>query len=108
MPVRNVRRRYIAFKVVSGSPVSEARLWAAVESQLRLLYGAKGSYEADLRLIEYEPEALRGVLRCSHDHLTQTRAALTHLTEIGGSPASIQVLRVSGTIKTLRRKAGGQ
>jgi len=107
MPVRNVRRRYIAFKVVSGSPVSEAHLWGAIEHQLRLLYGVKGSYEADLRLIEYEPEALSGVLRCSHEHLTQTRAALAHLTEIGGVPTSIQVVRVSGTIKTLRRKAGG-
>ena len=107
MPVRNVRRRYIAFKAVSGFPVSEAQLWGAVEHQLRLLYGVQGSYEADLRLIEYEPEVLSGVLRCSHDHLTQTRAALAHLSEIGGTPASIQVDKVSGTIKTLRRKAGG-
>jgi RNase P/RNase MRP subunit POP5 len=105
MPVRNVRRRYIAFKVVSGSLVSEARLWDEFERQLRLLYGVKGSYEADLRLIEYDPEAMRGVLRCSHDYLTQTRATLAHLVNINGSPASIQVLRVSGTIRTLRRKA---
>ena len=105
MPVRGVRRRYIAFKVVSGSAVSEAQLWGAVEHQLRLLYGAKGSYEADLRLIEYEAEAMRGVLRCSHGCLTQTRAALAHLSEIGGSPASIQVERVSGTIRSLRRSS---
>jgi len=106
MPVRNVRRRYLAFKVYSSLPVSEDQLWEAVLHQFRLLYGVKGSYEADLRLIEYEAGTMSGVLRCSHDSVAQTRAALAHLSEIGGATASIQVHRASGTIKTLRRKMG--
>ena len=107
MPVRSVRRRYLAFKVNSGSQVSEACLWEAAERQIRLLYGVVGSYQADLKLIEYSPETMRGIFRCSHLHIIQTRAALAHIADIRGAQASIHVERVSGTIKTLRRKAGG-
>lgn len=105
MPVRNVRRRYLAFKVDSDHPVSEDQLWEEVVHQFRLLYGVKGSYEADLRLIEYEAGAMSGVLRCSHNSVAQTRAALAHISEIDGTPASMQVYKASGTIRSLRRKA---
>lgn len=80
----------------------------AFEQQLSLLFGVKGLSKADLRLIEYKPENMNGILRCSHNQLTQVRAALAHLTEIGGAPATIRVNRVSGTIKALRRKECGQ
>ena len=89
-----------------GRGVSEEQLWGTVVSGFRLLYGVKGLSEANLKLIEYKPEASRGILRCSHDYVTQTRAALARVTELLGQPAAVQVDRVSGTIRSLRRKSG--
>lgn len=106
MPVRNTRRRYIAFSVRCSRGVSEEQLWDTVVSGFRLLYGVKGLSEANLKLIEYDAEASTGIMRCSHDYVTQTRAALARVTELLGQPAAVQVDRVSGTIRSLRRKTG--
>jgi RNase P/RNase MRP subunit POP5 len=106
VPVRNTRRRYLAFRVLCSRGVPEEQLWDTIVSGFRLIYGVKGLSEANLKLIEYEPEASTGILRCSHDHVTQTRAALARVTELLGQPAIIQVDRVSGTIRSLRRKSG--
>lgn len=106
MPVRNIRRRYLAFRVLCSCGVSEEQLWDTVVSGFRLLYGVKGLSEANLKLIEYDPKASSGIMRCSHDYVTQTRAALARIAELIGQPAAVQVDRVSGTIKSLRNKPG--
>ena len=106
MPVRNTRRRYLAFRLLCSRGVSEEQLWETIVSGFRLLYGVKGLSEANLKLIEYDPEASSGIMRCSHDYITQTRAALARIAELIGQPAVVQVNRVSGTIRSLRRKAG--
>jgi len=103
MPVRGVRRRYIAFSVTGGAEAAGGDFFGALESEFRLLYGSKGLSEAGLKLIEYDVAARRGVVRCSHDHLTGARAALARLTDLGGAQATIRVERVSGTIRGLRR-----
>jgi len=102
MPVRNVRRRYIAFKVQGEGEATGGELFDAVVSGFRLLYGVKGLSEAGLKLIEYDAATRRGIIRCSHIHLTGARAALARVAELRGAPASIQVERVSGTIRSLR------
>jgi len=106
VPVRNTRRRYLGFRVLYGRGASEEQLWDAIVSGFRLLYGVKGLSEANLKLIEYDPEASTGIMRCSHDYVTQTRAALARVAELLGQPAVVQVDRVSGTIKSLRSKSG--
>lgn len=104
MPVRNHRRRYLAIRVYSDHSHSEEELANAIEEKIRFLYGVKGSSDTRFRMIEYSREEGRGIVRCSHDMLTEMRATLAHVSAIGDKPASIQVLRVSGTIKSLRRK----
>ncbi len=100
--MRNVRRRYIAFSVSGGAKAAGGEVFDALASEFRLLYGVKGLSEAGLKLIEYDAAAHRGVVRCSHVHLAGARAALARLVDLGGSPASVQVERVSGTIRSLR------
>lgn len=104
MPVRGVRRRYILFKLHGQAEPGEDELWETVQSHVRLLYGLSGLAEAQLKLIEYKPEEKTGILRCSHTSLTRVRAALAHITLFEDAPAALQVQRVSGTIKALKRK----
>ena len=105
MPVRNTRRRYLGFRVLCSRGVPEEQLWDTIVSGFRLLYGVKGLSEANLKLIEYDPEASTGIMRCSHDYVTQTRATLARIAELFSQPAVVQVDRVSGTIKSLRSKS---
>jgi ribonuclease P/MRP protein subunit POP5 len=107
MPVRNVRRRYLAIRVHSEADVSKADLRRAVSDEIHFLYGVKGAVETDCRTIEFNQPQGKGIIRCNHDRLTETRAALAHITAINGAPVSIQVITVSGTIKSLRKRLTG-
>ena len=104
MPVRNVRRRYLALQAYSEADISKAELSRAVSDKIHFLYGVKGAAETDLRMIEYDQQLRQGIIRCSHDRLNETRAALAHITVINDAPVAIQVVTVSGTIKTLRKR----
>ena len=104
MPVRNVRRRYLAIQVHSEADIVKGKLSRAVSDKINFLYGVKGAAETDLRMIEYDQQLMQGIIRCNHDRLTETRAALAHITAIDDAPVAIQVVTVSGTIKTLRKR----
>ncbi len=104
MPVRNVRRRYLAIQVHGDAEISEADLHRAIKDKIHFLYGVKGAAETDYRMIEYDQQLMQGIIRCNHDRLTETRATLAHITAINDAPVAIQVVTVSGTIKTLRKR----
>jgi len=104
MPVRNVRRRYLALQVYSEADLSEADMSRAISDKIHFLYGVRGTAETDYRMIEYNQRHGQGIIRCNHDRLTETRAALAHITAINGAPLSVQVITVSGTIKSLRKR----
>ena len=74
-----------------------------IDAMIQYLYGVKGAVDMNYRLIEYFPEGNNAIVRCNHFMLTELRAALAHITDIAGEPARFDVLRVSGTIKSLKR-----
>jgi len=102
MPVRRVRRRYLLFRVVSDRRCGGREIADAVRESVLRLYGLHGLSQVEPVIIEFDEEDQRGILRCSHRHLRQMRASLAYITSIGGSAASIHVLRASGTIRALR------
>jgi ribonuclease P/MRP protein subunit POP5 len=104
MPVRNVRRRYLALQVHSEADIRQADLSRAISDKIHFLYGVKGGVETDFRMIDFNQLQGKGIIRCNHDRLTETRAAIAHITAINGAPVSIQVIMVSGTIKSLRKR----
>jgi RNase P/RNase MRP subunit POP5 len=80
MPVRDVRRRYI---------------YAVVESEESI---------ANLRVIEWDDGNQAAIVRVNHNRLNEMRAAMAHMSEIGGTEVRVDIKRVSGTIKALRSK----
>ena len=102
--MKNVRRRYLALHVDSAEPFSSSELMNAVWNAVMKLYGEYGASQAGLSLISYEPQERFAVMRVGHRAVEMVRASLASITSIASKPAAVHVLRVSGTIKALRKK----
>ena len=102
---KRVKRRYLALKVVSEQPVKERDVMDAVWNAVLKLFGEYGASQANLSLMETDPQRKFPVVRCSHTALEMVRASIASITEINGKPAVIQVIGVSGTLRALRKKA---
>jgi RNase P/RNase MRP subunit POP5 len=104
MPVRGVRRRYLYVKVESDEPVSEDQFTKTISDKVHLLYGVTGATEMNLRHIEWDHEKQAAIIRVSHTMLTEARASIAHIQKIDDIDVRLDVVRVSGTIKTLKSK----
>lgn len=98
-----MRRRYLALKVDSAEPFESTAVSDAVWSAVLRLFGEFGASQAGLYSVKFDRERSYMVLRCSHRTLPMVRAAVASITSIGGKPAAVHVLRVSGTLKALDR-----
>ena len=103
MPVRSVRRRYLWIHTETPHEINYELLHKLIENKVHFLYGVKGAEEMNFRLIEYLFEDHDAIIRCNHSRLNEMRAALAHITSGNGDPIRIDVKRVSGTIKSLKK-----
>ena len=101
---KQMRRRYLALKIVSEQPINERDVMDAVWNAVLKLFGEYGASQANLSLIEYDPQRNFVVVRCSHAVLERVRASIASVTEINGKPAVIHVIGVSGTLRALYKK----
>lgn len=106
MPVRSIRRRYLWVHIESEIQHTEEYVHKAIEDKIHFLYGVKGAAEMNYRLIEFYHDEQNLIIRCNHNRLNEMRAVLAHISEINETPIRIDVKLVSGTIKTLKKKAG--
>ena len=97
-----MRRRYLAFELDSEESVSQKDLVAEIYSSQASLFGDTGSALNRLRLISFDGRF--GILRCSHKHITETRAVLATICSIGGIRVALRVKGISGTIKSATEK----
>ena len=75
-----------------------------VQRRVLDLYGFQGLSKIEPVLIDFDKDTQTGVLRSNRDGVLSLRAALTLITEIGGTPAAMRVYRTSGTIRSLKKK----
>ncbi|NIU39551.1 hypothetical protein GWN65_06195 [Candidatus Bathyarchaeota archaeon] len=99
-----VKRRYLAVKAESEEPIQGKELLDAVWNALTQLFGEYGASQAGLAFIRDHEQKDYFILRCSRRALPTVRASIASITEIGEKPATVHVLRVSGTLKALRKK----
>ncbi len=72
------------------------------------LFGEFGASLANLVLVSYDCEHKTAILRVNLVYADKVRAALATITTLGGKPAGVHVLSVSGTIKSLRERSKTQ
>ena len=102
MPVRGTGRRYLSFWVSGERDHDIDDVANAIQEEVLSLFGIRGLSSIEPKVIEFKETEQRGILRCDRDHLTEMRAALTLIIQIGDSLAAILVERASGTLRSLR------
>jgi RNase P/RNase MRP subunit POP5 len=91
------RWRYIAFRVTEGGPFVRRDFLTA------LMQRARGtSMDSAFRITVYEPEV--AILKVPHMLKEDAVTLLLSVDTVAGRPCTVETLRTSGTIKTLKEK----
>jgi RNase P/RNase MRP subunit POP5 len=98
------RRRYIAVDIDNEQTIDGQDFFDAVYMNVLRLFGEYGASQTELALIEYNSRTKQAILRCSHKGLDLVKAAIVAITTIKNEKATVHILLVSGTLKTLRKK----
>jgi ribonuclease P/MRP protein subunit POP5 len=98
------RNRYIAFEIVSDSPVSRGEVVKAVWGTLLRFLGELGASKTALWVMDWDEEKQHGILKVNHGSLDEARAALVLMKEANGRPIVFRTLGVSGTVKKTKEK----
>ena len=97
------RHRYLGFRILSPTLLGKREVEEGVRKSIVELFGVYGLSRIELKIIEYYEERSMGIIRCNRPHLQMLRASLASITSIGGESVAFFVLRVSGTLKALRK-----
>ncbi len=102
--IKPYRKRYLLFQTLTlEGKIRGGDIKDVIFDNFKELFGITGLSQADLTFINYDEEKGLGVLRCSHKLLDNVRASIAFIQKADGKNVSLNVLRVSGTIKKLRK-----
>jgi ribonuclease P/MRP protein subunit POP5 len=102
------RNRYVFFEVetLPDATFGEHDLRRALWFEAQNLYGDVTSAETRAQLIEYDDAQGGGlaVVRCDHEHVDETRAALACIDTVDGDSVGVRAIGVSGTLAAGRER----
>lgn len=100
--MKDERFRYLAVRIHSQQEIGEEEFARELWSSAYSLFGDLGVSRINLKLVRYSyPFA---VVRCSHTSVEMLRSSLACMKEVNGKELCVQVLGISGTIKTAIEK----
>lgn len=104
MPVKPIRRRYLAFKVSGAHIFSKRDLYNEFTRKMLNVFNKSEIGEGVIRVILYDQLAGLGIIRCGHKSVDKVKLVLKNLRMISGKSVTIDVIGVSGTVRALKRK----
>ncbi|MEM2909851.1 MAG: Rpp14/Pop5 family protein [Nitrososphaerota archaeon] len=84
--------------------LDKSDVWKAIQSSLRSLVGTLGYADANPYLIRVQKNLNGLVIRCDSKQVRTLVAAIALIKDIGGENVSLDVIRVSGTLKAMLKK----
>ena len=101
--IKLIKRRYIAFQVLSKLEISGRELYNALSQEMIARMNGTTKKRPYLRVIKFDSETGFGIIRCSHTALDQV---LRLIQESMGNleKLKLRTIGTSGSIKTLKRK----
>jgi RNase P/RNase MRP subunit POP5 len=100
--LKRTKRRYLAVEIESPEAIDSKEFMDAIWNALTRLYGEYGASRTSLTMIGYEQEKRIAIIRAALVSVDMVRAAIASVTRIGDKPVALHVLRVSGTLRSLR------
>lgn len=109
-PSLRSNKRYIIFEIISEPPVKYADFVNAIWNSMLDFLGELHTADAKIWLIQnlYNDKTQRGVIKCRHDFVEQTRVVLSLIQIIGESKCIVKIMGVTGTIKSAKTKYLGE
>ncbi|VUT27759.1 MAG: Ribonuclease P protein component 2 [Candidatus Syntrophoarchaeum sp. GoM_oil] len=98
-----VKKRYLRFEIESDVTITRYNITDAIFHSGRSLFGDYGMSLINIQFIDFDESSKTGVIRCTRDKVDCVRAIIATVSNIKGYPSAIRVLRVSGTIKGVKR-----
>jgi ribonuclease P/MRP protein subunit POP5 len=103
-PTLRGKKRYIAFKIFINGRISKKEVIDAILDEGLRFFGELKMSDFGLWVVECDMDKGVGFLVCNHRHKGEVIACLSLIDSVSHKKASFQVLGVSGTIKSLKRK----
>ena len=104
LPALRERNRYVVFEFISDFKFEREDVTKAVWGSALEFLGDLGLSRISLKIIEWDTDRQRGVLKVNHKSTENIRAALALIKEINKIQVIFHVLGISGTLKTAREK----
>lgn len=98
-------RRYFRIRICSSQPVTGEQFAATLTASLQKFFGEVGLSTVNPRLIRFDARKSEAIVACQKGREDQLQAALALINRTGGAEVAPLTLRVSGTIKGLRRRS---
>lgn len=103
---RGEKKRYIVFEIATAERLEVDEVAKAIESTAKRLLGELGVAKARLKLVDYDPNLRRGVLRVRNEYKWHALAVLSLIRLIGEKRVFVTPLATSGSLWKARKRAG--
>jgi len=103
--VKFERRRYLAFKLYpEKKEVKKNSLAREIWTSLISLFGEKAAADTNFWLVDYDEEKCIGIARCTNRTVEILRSAIALLSSVDSIRISVKTLKISGSLRKLRKK----
>ncbi|MDO8626828.1 MAG: Rpp14/Pop5 family protein [Candidatus Diapherotrites archaeon] len=96
------KKRYIEFELFCDKPLKEKDVSFYLWKQMLFTFGELGTAKQRLWLAGFNSETNTGILRCTLSTVEEVKAGMLFLREVRNKTVVPKILKVSGTIKSLK------
>ena len=96
-------RRYLLVKVVCENKLTDQQFYEVLHSTLRKYFGELGLTRIDPKVMRFDSDSATGIVSCERGGTADLASAIALVTKISELPLTLTILRVSGTLKGVRK-----
>ena len=100
--LRKPRKRYIVFQIVSEKPLRLEEVKSLIDGLIKETFGLIGSGNINAKLISYDEQSMKGIIRCVHTYKDAVLFALALASIKTGDKINIIPLKTTGTLRKAR------
>ena len=97
-------RRYLLVKLVCERKLTDQQFHDALDSSVRTYFGDLGFSRIDPKIIKFDADSSIGIVSCEKEAVSELGSAVALITKHAQIPITVLVLRVSGTLKGIRKR----